>query len=68
MVKAPNLIKGQIRRFDSCWMRLEKESLLTEAFRFGFGASDVSYVYHEFRREVAAIVRTELQLHTIILF
>ncbi|CAA3019795.1 cytochrome c maturase subunit C [Olea europaea subsp. europaea] len=38
-VKRPT---GKIRRFDSCWMHLEGsvQSLLTEAFRFGFGASD----------------------------
>ncbi len=32
MVKAPNLIKRQIRRFDSCWMHLERsvQLLLTE--------------------------------------
>ena len=32
MVKAPNLYKRQIRRFDSCWMHLERsvQSLLTE--------------------------------------
>ena len=31
-LKRPNLIKGKIRRFDSCWMHLERsvQSLLTE--------------------------------------
>lgn len=33
---------------------------LTEAFRFGFGASDVSYVYHEFRRSVPPSIKDEI--------